>query len=256
MKYFYSILIIISYSISSFAQVGIGTIDPAASSILDINSTNKGLLIPRVLLTNTTTAAPVSSPAVSLLVYNLATTGDVAPGFYYWTGSVWKPLVSSSGASTTLGTNVKSYGERYYNADVAQQLQQYDVLRNLSAGVVNPVTTANIETSGVVGLRPTIGGVYKVTLTVTYSKEVVNNTVNSVEFYLSKNEAIIENTRFAVDLNDDLKRRTFTMVKFLKLEAYQTYHFGIEKVVPSSGTTLPKIILHKNLTNMSIEFIN
>lgn len=75
----------------SFAQVGIGTTTPSASSALEIKSANSGLLIPRVVLNSTTDVTTIVNPATSLLVYNTGTTNDVTPGFYYWEGS-WKTL--------------------------------------------------------------------------------------------------------------------------------------------------------------------
>ncbi len=36
------------------------------------------------------------TPAVGLLVFNLATVNDVVPGFYFWTGTAWQPLVAST----------------------------------------------------------------------------------------------------------------------------------------------------------------
>ncbi|MCT4581162.1 MAG: hypothetical protein N4A35_07065 [Flavobacteriales bacterium] len=66
---------------------------PNASAMLDIESTSKGLLVPRVALTNTTDATTiVNGNVTSLLVYNTATIADVVPGYYYWDGSVWKTL--------------------------------------------------------------------------------------------------------------------------------------------------------------------
>lgn len=66
---------------------------PDASAQLDVQATNKGLLIPRVALTATNTALPVSSPVVSLLVFNTASAGTgstaVLPGYYYWGGGEW-----------------------------------------------------------------------------------------------------------------------------------------------------------------------
>lgn len=50
-----------------FAQVGIGTSNPSASAILDINSTNKGLLLPRL---NMQQIKSVTSPVAGLTVYN------------------------------------------------------------------------------------------------------------------------------------------------------------------------------------------
>src|SRR5574343_1411191 len=67
---------------------------PDASAGLDIDFKNKGLLIPRVALTTSNSASPVTSPATSLLVYNTATAGtapnNVYPGYYFWNGSAWQ----------------------------------------------------------------------------------------------------------------------------------------------------------------------
>lgn len=61
--------------LSASAQVGIGTNSPNASAQLDVTSTNKGFLPPRVALTATNSAGPITSPAAGLLVYNTATAG-------------------------------------------------------------------------------------------------------------------------------------------------------------------------------------
>jgi len=84
-----------------FAQnVGISTtsITPDPSAMLEIRATDKGLLIPRVALTQTTSPSPITNPAVSLLVYNTASVNDVTPGFYYWDGSQWIKLTTGAGA--------------------------------------------------------------------------------------------------------------------------------------------------------------
>lgn len=106
--------VIFMYSSFVFGQVGIQTNSPDASAVLDIVSTNKGLLIPRVTLSSTlSNPSPVTSPATGLLVFN---TGANQPiGLYYWTGSTWSifnagtigsdywSLTGNSG--TTVGTN-------------------------------------------------------------------------------------------------------------------------------------------------------
>jgi hypothetical protein len=61
------ILFVLFISGDLYAQVGIGTIDPDASSILDIVSTSKGLLMPRL---NTTQRNAIASPAIGLMIYN------------------------------------------------------------------------------------------------------------------------------------------------------------------------------------------
>ncbi len=83
------IILIMALSATTFAQTGIGTTTPDASSALDITSTTKGLLIPRM------TAAQrdaISSPATGLMIYQ--TDGTV--GFYYYNGSSWAEVAATS----------------------------------------------------------------------------------------------------------------------------------------------------------------
>lgn len=79
------------------AQVGIGTLTPDASAQLEVKSSTKGFLPPRVALTATNSASPITTPVAGLLVYNTATasanTTLVTPGFYYWSGSAWNRLI-------------------------------------------------------------------------------------------------------------------------------------------------------------------
>lgn len=83
-------------------NVGVNTSGaaPDASAMLDVSSADKGLLVPRVALTATNAAAPITAPATSLLVYNTATAGtapnNVVPGYYYWTGTAWALFMVSN----------------------------------------------------------------------------------------------------------------------------------------------------------------
>lgn len=88
-------------------NVGIGTSTPNASAKMDISATDRGVLIPRVALTMTTTAAPVTLPANSLLVYNTQTAGDVTPGFYYWssTANAWIRMAEGKAGWEITGNN-------------------------------------------------------------------------------------------------------------------------------------------------------
>jgi hypothetical protein len=102
---------------SLFAQnVGISPngAEPHASAGLDINYTDKGVLIPRVALTGTNASTPITNPETSLLVYNTATAGtapnNVEPGFYFWAGTAWSTL--GGGSSITQGTS-RYVGETY-----------------------------------------------------------------------------------------------------------------------------------------------
>jgi hypothetical protein len=78
-------------------SVGIGSNPtPDSSAVLDLNSSNKGFLPPRIALQAKNAATPVSNPAQGLLVYNTATAGNapnqVSPGYYYWDGVEWVSL--------------------------------------------------------------------------------------------------------------------------------------------------------------------
>jgi hypothetical protein len=115
--------------LSGNAQTGIGTTTPSPSAKLEVASSNQGFLPPRIALTATNAASPVTSPATGLLVYNTATTGtapnNVAPGYYFWNGTAWVALlgnittssISGNGTTTTLtnfGAEVNVQGGTSY----------------------------------------------------------------------------------------------------------------------------------------------
>ena len=66
--------------------VGVGTATPDASAALDVTAPNKGLLVPRVVLSGTTAPAPLTLPATGLLVYN---TNAAMPGPCCFTAWPW-----------------------------------------------------------------------------------------------------------------------------------------------------------------------
>ena len=93
---FIYLFILSFFLISGFAQTGIGTTAPNASAKLEIASTDKGFLPPRVALTASNVFLPIvgtSSQATGLLIYNSATAGsapnNIVPGYYYWNGTMW-----------------------------------------------------------------------------------------------------------------------------------------------------------------------
>lgn len=101
------ILLLVATSNTLFAQKGYGTNTPDQQSVMDLNSTNKGLLIPRVALSATNSNSPfTTTPTTSMLVYNTASANDVTPGFYYFNGTVWVKLsAAGDGSSLTFGTS-------------------------------------------------------------------------------------------------------------------------------------------------------
>lgn len=91
---------ILFYQTILFSQIGIGTSSPSASAMLDIQSTNKGFLPPRVALASINDVSSISSPATGLLVINTATAGtapnNVFPGYYYFNGTKWQHIFNPS----------------------------------------------------------------------------------------------------------------------------------------------------------------
>ena len=146
------------FTMSLFGQnVGInltGAI-PNASSMLDVVSTNKGILIPRVSLSATTSTSPVlPAPGATengLLVYNIATAGDVTPGFYYWDGVLlkWVRMLNGGTSSTgwlTTGNVGTVAGTNFLGTTDAQDLAIFtnnaEKMRVMSGGNVGIGTIA------------------------------------------------------------------------------------------------------------------
>ncbi len=92
------------------AQVKVGN-NPTvinANAVLEIESTNKGLLLPRVPLTSSTSFSPLTAHVTGMAVYNTATISDVTPGYYYNDGTKWVRLGTGTGAPGTNGSTILS----------------------------------------------------------------------------------------------------------------------------------------------------
>jgi|GEM_PF-6674722 len=67
----------------------------APGSLLELESTTKGLMLPKIALTATTAILPLSgthAQATGITVYNTNTAGDVTPGVYANDGTKWVKL--------------------------------------------------------------------------------------------------------------------------------------------------------------------
>lgn len=83
-----SLIIALLCYVVSFSQVGIGTTTPNQKSILDLQSTTKGLLIPR--MTNTQrTSLGLSAADAGMMVFQTDVTGNSPKGLYSYDGSGW-----------------------------------------------------------------------------------------------------------------------------------------------------------------------
>lgn len=110
-------IIVFFVSFQLFAQVGVNTTTPNPSSMLDVTATNKGVLFPRVSLSNinVTQLDGVNTAATGLLIWNTnaATVGGNGVGYYYFNGTIWVPVMQTASSdhdwyeiATTTAPNV------------------------------------------------------------------------------------------------------------------------------------------------------
>ncbi|OFY51017.1 MAG: hypothetical protein A2W85_05270 [Bacteroidetes bacterium GWF2_41_31] len=95
MKILFTFIVIFHITGSIYSQgVGISSdgSTPDPSSILDVSSTSKGILPPRMLEIE---RIAITDPAVGLLVYQMNNT----PGYYYYDGTNWLMISSSTNSS-------------------------------------------------------------------------------------------------------------------------------------------------------------
>lgn len=93
------IFIVVFSSLSVFSQtgsVGINTDQPHASAVLDIKSTTKGLLIPRV---TSSERVSIAEPANGLLVYDINSNS-----FWSFKNSLWIEIISGAPTIKTIKT--------------------------------------------------------------------------------------------------------------------------------------------------------
>ena len=137
------------FVVNSYSQnVGINTtgIIPDASAMLDVKSTDKGILIPRVNIADLTTAVPITSPVNSLLVYNTNTTTGI--GYYYWNATTkWTKLVDANTATDDhdwykVGTTI---APNNINDNIFTQ-------GKVGIGIINPVYPLEVVSSSNIGL--------------------------------------------------------------------------------------------------------
>ncbi len=161
MKSFITILIIICFAVSGFSQsVGIGTTTPNGSAMLDVTSTNKGFLFPRMTYVERTL---IASPAQGLIVYQTNAVGLLYPsGIYFFDGSLWKRIartdeLGGGGGSTgwtIAGDNQYSNLVGNVGIGTSSPTSKFHLVGNLltesgSITINNPTAILQLQNAGV-----------------------------------------------------------------------------------------------------------
>ena len=160
----YHTLLFILIGMVATAQIKIGPNLPAikSSSLLELEDANKGLLLPRVALTSTTSSQPLAGHVLGMIVYNTVTTNDVLPGVYINNGSKWElkgdPVQASETVSGIINTQAQTLGsgKKTFSNDIIVNSN------NMGKGFQNSLTNTaignNFQTSSASSLNNTALG--------------------------------------------------------------------------------------------------
>jgi len=144
-------------------NVGISSaaIVPDISSMLEVQATNKGILIPRIALTGINDALTIATPATSLMVYCTGTGGLTPAGYYYNSSTtvapVWKRFATGSGdawqllgnAGTVAGTNFIGTTDAVDWVIKTNNTERMRILSNGKVGIATPtVTNTDVQLNG------------------------------------------------------------------------------------------------------------
>lgn len=134
------------------AQVGINTQTPDASSVLDIVSTNKGVLLPRVSLNSITQQLSSAPNAVGLMIYNPDST-NLSKGFYSWDGTKWIQFIDETRYKDTSYWIPQGTVGTFTNGNNNQNQQSSSSFGPTSgSGTTTPAYTVDIYQKGNVGI--------------------------------------------------------------------------------------------------------
>lgn len=100
-KLLLSAFVVLLLSGVSLAQVGIGINTPEPSAQLDVSSTERGFLPPRMTSAQRNL---IASPATGLLIFQT----DNTPGYYFYNGTAWTALGVASSSASSSGSDSKT----------------------------------------------------------------------------------------------------------------------------------------------------
>ncbi len=158
------VLLIFMFSVSiAIGQLKVGNnakmINP--NSLFEMESNNKGMLLPRLALVATDSTKPLTAHIQGMIVYNLSNSGignkAVSPGYYYNDGTQWVRILGSvSSSNTTAGqlvTVTNGTGATLTNMQVGLDTTA------LKTFVNGRTTVSNVFNTSTRALTTTVNGV-------------------------------------------------------------------------------------------------
>ena len=190
LKFFTLFVVLFGLKTDGFAQagsVGVGTNAPYVNAILDITSTTKGVLLPRLTQAQRITLTPLLNlTANGLLIYNVTTLR-----FNYWNGTQWNDvgLAGAAGADgtvwfadalppQTVPSNLTGKPNDFFLDGVTGDVYKKDISNTwVRFSGPNPVNLKNVNKSQVALATTSIGGTSASVRTFSFSGAVVGNAV-------------------------------------------------------------------------------
>ncbi|MBI3502377.1 MAG: tail fiber domain-containing protein [Bacteroidetes bacterium] len=120
---------------------------PNSSAGLDVDFTNKGVLIPRVALTGVNDAATIPSPATSLIVYNNGSGGLSPAGYYYNSNTPGSPVWSQllNGGTSFCSGAAANYVTKFTSASAICNSIIYDNGTNVGISTTSPGKKLDVQ---------------------------------------------------------------------------------------------------------------
>jgi len=229
--------IFICYSPNLFSQLKIGN-NPAllnSNSALEIESGNKGLLLPRLSLNSTTSTTPLNNFVKGMFVFNLATENDVTPGLYYSDGTKWLKVNTAEASAAgnwsingNTGISSNNFLGTINNAALIFKTNNTERLRITGNGwvgigtsaptaalqikgqlVIDSVTTGNLATDRILVANPANGRVKSVP-----AASFVSGVQKRLEVVAVSGQTIFNTPAAITDINKILLYRNGVLISF------------------------------------------
>ena len=237
-----SVLILaLAYTPNIFSQVKIGDNPRSinADAMLEIESTNKGVLLPRIALKSTTSAAPLKKLIAGMVVYNTSNTNDITPGLYYSDGTKWIRAVTNINESESTsnqlwslkgnkGITTNNFLGSTNNAPLIIKTNNLERLRDTEKGwvgigtstpksalqtkgqlIIDSISLGNRETDKILVANPNDGKVKYVP-----ASSLINNVQNYCEMVSNNGQTIFKTPATITDINKIFLYRNGVLISF------------------------------------------